>query len=183
MLLYADLPQHATVAKQINVNDSTAQTAAHARACLDRAAPSLWPRVAAKLNVRGPEHKPVVFAQSRGFVRRGGGRHLPVPLPGMTRRMVDSCTGPAFIIACCISRYLWCLCVAGRRCTPGSLLLSLGSGRKRVCAGGGHFFCFWALLEGSVQTSCSLTLLWGWARGVLGPWRIAKLLPSPFPFF
>lgn len=179
MLIYPSTLQWQS---KINANDSAAQTAAHARACLDRAAPSLWPRVAAKLDVRGPEHEPVVFAQSRGFVCRGGGRHLPVPLPGMTGRVVDSCTGPAFIITCCISRYLWCLCVAGSRCTPRSLLLSLGSGRKRVCRGRSFL-----LLLGSVGGLCSDFVQFNLALGMgmrsPGSLENCKVASLPFSFF
>ena len=93
MLIY---PSKLRWQSNINANDSAAQTAAHARACLDRAAPPLRSRVAARLGVHGPGHEPVVFVQNAGLVRQGGGRHRPVPLPGMTQRAADSCAGPAF---------------------------------------------------------------------------------------
>lgn len=127
---------------KINANDSAAETAAHARAC--------W-EVAARLGVRGPGHEPVVFAQSTGPLRRGGGRHQPVPLPGVTRRAADGRAGPAF------KQRAACLVIDGVRAWQvegaalGPLVCHEEAGRS-VCAGGCNFRCFQALLESPAQS-------------------------------
>jgi len=146
MLPYSIYPGVLRWQSKINAKDSAARAAARARACLDGAALPLRPRVAARLGVRGPGHEPIVFAQSTGFVCRGGGRHRPVPLPGVTLHAAGGCTGPAFkqhaayhvVYGACV----WQVedVSLGPFCRPW------GAGGS-VWAGGGHFVCFRALFR------------------------------------